>query len=168
MVDAVFVNTGTRRTLATTGNTPGMFLVDLTTAPQPRYISQRVEWDTGGTAAEWNSYLTVMPGAVVSSYGPSLGIADLDGITIQINGGPNNWNPTGTTNFWGNWIGPLPVSEAWANVQETAIGDLDVTVLCPGLFVGNEAGGPTLLTAALCVDTAKWLARVYMFGGEYP
>ena len=171
MVDAVFVNTVGRSTPASAGNTPGMLLADLTTAPQPRYVSQRLEWDTGNPPTQWCSYHTAMPGPTVEGYGygaptQALGIDDLDGITIQICGGPNTY--PAYRNAWGNWIGPVPTLEAWNSVGENATGDMDVTDLRPGLFIGNELGMPALTVAQVCVDTAKWLARIYMYGGAYP
>jgi len=170
MVDAVFVNKAARRTIAARGNTPGMLLADLTTAPQPRYVSQRFEWDTGSIASQWCSFTTALPGPTVTGYGygaptQSLGIDDLDGITVQICGGPNTY--PSERNSWGNWVGPLPAVVVWNSVGENNTGDMDVTDLRPGLFIGNELG-PALRTAVMCVDTAKWLARTYMFGGEYP
>ena len=169
IANAVFVNQGVRLTPGARGNTPGMVMADLTTAPQPRYVSQRLEFGTGSVPTQWRSFTTAMPGPTVSSYAygsGTLGIEDLDGITIQLVGGPNTF-PT-YQNSWGNWIGPLPILSTWNSVGENATGDLDVTDLRPGLFLGNELGFPTLRTANMCVDTAKWLARVYMFGGAYP
>jgi len=175
MVDAVFVNKVGRRTIATRGNTPGMILADLTTAPQPRYVSQRFEWDTGSVVNEWCSFCSVAAGALraVDGYGygsptRSLGIDDLDGITVQVAGGPNTL--PATSNSWGSWVGTIPDiwPNYWNSVGEFPTGDMDVTDLRPGLFIGNELGDPPLITAVMCVDTAKWLARTYMFGGEYP
>jgi len=169
ITNAVFVNQGVRLTPAALGNTPGMLVADLTTAPQPRYVSQRLEFGTGVPVTDWRSYTTAMPGSIVTSYhysAPTLYIADVDGITIQLVGGPNTY--PSMQNSWGNWIGPLPVLNRFNSVGELQNGDLDVTDLRPALFIGNELGLPTLGTAVMCVDTAKWLARVYMFGGAYP
>lgn len=169
ITNAVFVNRGGRRTLAVLGNTPGMVVADLTTAPQPRYVSQRFEFGTGVPPTQWRSYTTAMPGSIVTSYHygtGTLGIEDLDEITVQLVGGPNTF--PAYANSWGNWVGPLPVLQVWNSVSESTTGDMDITDLRPGLFIGNELGNPTLRTAVMCVDTAKWLARTYMFGGEYP
>jgi len=171
ITNAVFMNRGGRRTPAVLGNTPGMWMSDLVTAPQPRYVAQRLEFGTASVPTQWRSFTTAMDGVApqVQSYqygSGSIGIEDLDGITIQLAGGPNTY-PT-FRNSWGNWIGPLPTLQEWNSVQEFNNGDMDVTDLRPGLFLGNELGNPTLRTAVMCVDTAKWLARVYMFGGAYP
>lgn len=172
IVNAVFVNHGGRRTSPEEGNTPGMILADLTTAPQPRYVSQRFEFGTGSVPTQWRSFTTAMPGPTVASYiygTGTLGIEDLDGITVQVAGGPNTY--PSYRNSWGNWVGPVPNTGPFNSVGENTTGDMDVTDLRPGLFIGNEQGSggiPSLVTAIMCVDTAKWLARTYMFGGEYP
>jgi len=169
ITNAVFVNQGVRLTPGVLGNTPGMVVADLTTAPQPRYVSQRLEFGTGSVPTQWRSFTTAMPGPLVESYiygTGTLGIEDLDGITVQLVGGPNT-EPS-LRNSWGNWVGPLPTQGPFNSVSEGNTGDMDVTDLRPGLFLGNELGFPTLRTANMCVDTAKWLARVYMFGGAYP